>query len=260
MKKNFWLILGATVSLNVMADQPTTTPRPAEHANSIVDAQTNAPTRGARSGARRSSTRPAPRRPVVTELRTVPLVSGPAVVNVGAGPVDVRGRAGLAGEVIARVTNGEPVMVIEEVELKNSKADEPSAWAKIVLPEKAHAWVKSSYIDLNHTVNAKSKLNIRGGPGENYSVIGSLQPGDVVKELQTRNGWTEIETTTNAYAFMAAQYLKQGPAELAMITTPPATTTTVADTTTVTPATNDIAMPTPTPVISEPTPVITEPP
>jgi hypothetical protein len=150
-------------------------------------------------------------------------------------------------------------MVIEEVELKNSKPDEPSAWAKIVLPEKAHAWVKSSYIDANHTVNAKSKLNIRGGPGENYSVLGTLQPGETVKELSTKNGWTEIETTTNAYAFMAAQYLKQGPGELAMITTPPTTTTTLQDTTTITPATNDIAVPTPTTPVTEPTTQPVEP-
>src|SRR6185436_631253 len=147
MKKNFWLILGATVSLSVLADQPAT---PTTVAPDAHPASNSAP--APRSGARRTATRPAPRRNPAPELRTVPLVSGPAVVNVGRGPVNVRGRAGLAGEVIDKVTNGEPVMVIEEVELKNSKADEPSAWAKIVLPERAHAWVKSSYIDLNHTV------------------------------------------------------------------------------------------------------------
>src|ERR1041385_5942510 len=158
MKKNFWLILGASVSLSVLADQ-STTPAPTTMATDHA-ASTNTPAAGRRSGARRAATRPAPRRNPATELRTVPLVSGPAVVSVGRGPVNVRGRAGLVGEVVARVTNGEPVTVIEEVQLKNSKPDEPSAWAKIVLPEKAHAWVKSSYIDpANHTVNAKSKLN-----------------------------------------------------------------------------------------------------
>ena len=68
---------------------------------------------------------------------------------------------------------GDTVTVLEEITLKNSKADEPSAWAKIVMPSKAHAWVNTSFLDTNKTVIPK-KLNLRAGAGENYSVIGTL--------------------------------------------------------------------------------------
>jgi hypothetical protein len=44
-------------------------------------------------------------------------------------------------------------------------------------------------------------------------VIGLLHSGDAVKTITTKGDWTEIEAPTSAYAFMAAQYLKQGPAE-----------------------------------------------
>jgi uncharacterized protein YgiM (DUF1202 family) len=257
MKKNFFLIVGVMVSIStgVLADQPGTNAAPA----------------GTKAAAtHRTSTRP--RRPA-PEPRTVPLVAGPAVVAVGAGPVNVRGKAGLSGEVIGHVTNGEPVTVIEEVTLKNSKADEPSAWAKIALPDKAHAWVKASFIDpASKTVTAKSKLNLRAGPGENYSVLGTLEPGATVKEVDTKNGWIQIETPANTYAFVAAQYLKQESATAMAGTTEPATTNAIPETTMVTPATNELAMADMTGMtnmdmsgmtngtVMEPTPVVEEPP
>ena len=110
---------------------------------------------------------------------------------------------------IGKLTNGQPVNVIEEVTLKNSRPDEPSAWAKISLPETVNVWVHSAFIDRDTMTVKASKLNLRGGPGENYSVLGRVQKGDAVKELQTKGNWIEIEAPANAYAFVAAQYLTQ---------------------------------------------------
>lgn len=142
------------------------------------------------------------------DLRTVPLVAGPA--SVIASNVNVRGRAGLIGEVLTKISQGDSVMVLEEVILKRSKEDEPSAWAKINLPPGAHVWVNTTFLDEAKTVKPK-KLNLRGGPGENYSVVGTLEKGATVKEIQTRGAWMEIEPPAGAYAFVAAQYLKQEP-------------------------------------------------
>jgi uncharacterized protein YgiM (DUF1202 family) len=135
--------------------------------------------------------------------------------------VNVRGQAKLKSEVVTRITKGQSVTVIEEIVRNNSGPEEPSAWAKIVLPPGAHVWINTAYIDASsQTVKAK-KLNLRSGPGENYSVIGRLQSGDAVKTITTKGDWTEIEAPTSAYAFMAAQYLKQGPAEAPAPTPPP---------------------------------------
>ena len=66
---------------------------------------------------------------------------------------------------MARLTKGEQVTVIEEIILKNSGPDEPSAWAKIELPPGTHGWVNRQFIDAaTKTVKAAS-LNLRGGPG-----------------------------------------------------------------------------------------------
>jgi uncharacterized protein YgiM (DUF1202 family) len=140
-------------------------------------------------------------------LQTVPLAMGPAFVI--ANNVNVRAQAKLKSEVIGKLTNQEPVTVIEEIVRNDSGPDEPSAWAKINLPAGAHTWVNTSFIDSNtKTVKAK-KLNVRSGAGENYSVIASLKQGDAVKEVTTKGDWTEIEAPAGAYAFVAAQFLRQ---------------------------------------------------
>jgi uncharacterized protein YgiM (DUF1202 family) len=220
-------LLAALISTSVLADQPA----------------------GAPTGSPAAS--PPVRVSAASELRSIPLVPGPAVVV--ANRVNVRGRAGLIGEVIGKLTNGQPVTVIEEVTLRNSRPDEPSAWAKIHLPESIPVWVHSSFVD-RAAMNVKAtRLNLRGGPGENYSVLGSLEKGATITELQTKGDWLQIQAPEHAYAFVAAQYLRQDasttPAIVDAGTTPvveaePTTPTTVTETPDIAPAT-DIATTTP---------------
>ncbi len=226
MKIKFWSVYVALISTSLLAQQDTnstSTPSaapaapieapaaPAVMSQAPVEpASTNAPAAKPAKKKSKHAKKPAA---LAREIKTVPLVAGPAVV--AANHVNVRAHAGLKGEIIARMTNGEPVTVIEEIRLNRSGVEEPSAWAKIALPEKAHAWVKASYIDSTTKTVIPKKLNLRGGPGENFSVLGTLQHGDAVKEIITKGSWMQIESATNAYAFMAAQYLSQEPAALA---------------------------------------------
>jgi len=155
--------------------------------------------------------------------------------------VNVRSRAGLAGEVLTHVTNGEPVTVVEEIHLKKSGPDEPSAWAKILLPSDTKVWVKSSLLENGA---AAKKSNLRAGPGENYGVLGTLNKGDTVQVVDTKGDWTQIQPPANAYAFIAAQYLKQeeGGAGATIAANP--TTTPMADTNTPATTTTMPEMPT----------------
>ncbi len=189
MNKKVWTIVAAMISTSVLADQP---------AVSSVSSVPGLPAAAAAPASKVSS---------VSELRTVPLVPGPAVVS--ARRVNVRGRAGLIGEVIGKLTNGEPVTVIEEVALKNSKPDEPSVWAKIKLPDSIPVWVHGSFVDRSAMTVKANRLNLRGGPGENYSVLGRIERGQAIRELQAKGDWIQIEAPADAYAFVAASYLKQ---------------------------------------------------
>jgi uncharacterized protein YgiM (DUF1202 family) len=208
--------------------------------------QATLPTMSAGTNAVRVS--PAPGNlPAPSEVRSEPLVPGPAVV--AANRVNVRGQARLRSEIVARMTNGEPVVVIEEIRLRRSGPDEPSAWAKIALPAKAPAWVHTSYVDAATKTVTASKLNVRSGAGENYSVIGTLQKGDVVREVQTKDNWMQIEPPPGSYAFIAAQYLKQDAPTIAAAQTMPADSATATEATaTATPV--ETATITETPVVA----------
>ena len=167
------------------------------------------------------------------------LVAGPAVI--ASSNVNVRGQAALRGEVVARLNKGEPVTVLEQINLEKHKAGEPAQWAKIAFPTNAQAWVNTTYIDATNKTVLPKKLNLRAGPGENYSVVGLLEKGALVREIKNKDNWMEIEAPTNAYAFVAAEYLKQeapvvaaAPAPATPAPTPaPVVPTTVAEAPTV---------------------------
>jgi SH3-like domain-containing protein len=137
---------------------------------------------------------------------TIALVPGPAEVVAN---INARGQAGLKGEVVAHLKKGETVAVLGQINLDKHKAGEPAQWAKIALPSTTHAWVKSSYIDATSKTVLPKKLNLRAGPGENYSVLGVIERGTAVNQVTTKDDWMQIDPPANSFAFVAAMYLKQ---------------------------------------------------
>jgi len=204
----------------------------------------------------------------------VSLVSGLAVFAASAGQtavvkkdrVNVRGQASQKSEVVTQLKKGETVTVLEEIEAKKPKKGEPVKWARIQLPANTPVWVYSPYVELvNKTVNIK-RLNVRAGPGENFSVLCRLDRGTPVREIRVVENWMEIEAPTNASAFVAADLLViQPPATTPTLaqTTPtpePAPTTVENVTTEPKPAPVTDATPAPTPALTQPaTPAATTP-
>jgi uncharacterized protein YgiM (DUF1202 family) len=252
MKNNYWLIFGLVLSTGLQAQQATNNPAPAPAAAAAPDAtavvasaKTNAPAAQStkkKSGKKTEKKSAAKKRDAAADLRTVPLITGPAAVV--ASNVNVRGQAKLRSEVVARITKGQSVMVVEEITLNKSGPDEPSAWAKILLPPNVRVWVHGSFIDATNKTVIPSKLKLRAGPGENYSVLGMLRRGETVKETNTKGEWVEIEPPSDAYAFVAAQYLKQEPAGAAVASAPetPLTPEPVSEPPVIATATNEPAV------------------
>jgi uncharacterized protein YgiM (DUF1202 family) len=199
MKMNCWLTLGVMVALSAVAQDNTNSsntlpPIPAPSA-AVAPAPATEPA---------IAPAPAPVKPL--HEPPVSLVPGPAQVVAN---INARGQAGLKGEVVSHLKKGETVTVLEQINLDKHKANEPAQWAKIALPSSTHVWVKASYVDAaSKTVTAK-KLNMRGGPGENYSVLGIIERGTAVNEITTKGDWIQIDPPGNSYAFVAAMYLKQ---------------------------------------------------
>jgi hypothetical protein len=247
MKTNCWLILGVMLSTSLTAQQVTSpppavvAPAPAAPPSRAV---TKAPptkspsTKAAQTkGAPKSAPKQAPaaKNPVVVE-KPVMLVPGPATIVTS--NVNVRGQAALNSEVVTRLSKGETVTVLEQINLEKHAAGEPAQWAKIAFPTNAHAWVSTAFIDATNKTVLPRRLNLRSGPGENFSVVGLLERGAPVREIVTKGNWVEIEAPASAYAFVAAEYLKQELPVIAAAATAPAPT----------PAPN----PTPTPVVEAP--------
>jgi len=120
--------------------------------------------------------------------------------------INVRGQPSLVGEVVTQLQRGEQVTVLEYVQNERAKAGEPTNWARIKLPANTPVWVYAPMIK-EGTV-AASRLNLRAGPGDNYSVIGRLSKGDKVNQIRTMGDWIEIEAPATAYAFVDASLIK----------------------------------------------------
>ena len=216
MKTNCWLILGVMLATSAVAQNnpnagatapAPTTPPPAAAA---APAAPPAPEAGAPAETKKPVKHrhhAAPANVVPLSEPPVALVPGPAQVAVKS--LTARGQAGLKGEVVSHLKQGETVTVLSQINLDKHKANEPAQWAQIAFPASAHVWVFAKFIDkANNTVLTK-KLNMRGGPGENYSVLGTLEHGASVNVIRTKGEWLEIEPPANAYAFVAAMYLSQ---------------------------------------------------
>jgi uncharacterized protein YgiM (DUF1202 family) len=247
MKTNYWLILGTMLATSVIAQNSNPLPEIPPPAN--APAAEPAATPAAPAAAPKKKRVVAPKK--ISEP-TVTLNPGPAEVN--APQINVRGQAGLKGELIAHLVKGDTVNILEQINLGKHAPNEPAQWAKISYPSKAKVWVAGKFIDANKTVSSK-KLNMRAGPGENYSILGSLERGTPVHEVETKNGWVQIEPPANTYAFVAAMYLKQE-ANVAMNNSNPSPTpvpTPAGEEPQPTPQPNPPMMP------PEPPPVIPEP-
>ena len=255
MKKNFWLTIGVallTTGLLVRADAQLTPGTP----------QTQPPVKAPakkKAAAKPAKTVKAPVEKTSAAMEK-PIVLSPGAATVSGNNVNVRGKASFNGEVFTKLKSGDSVAVIEQVIVEKPKAGEPAQWAKIAYPAGAHVWVHSSYVDDNKTVKPK-KLNVRTGPGENYSIVGVIEHGTALKEISTKGKWMEIEAPASAFGYVAATYLRQAPSAATVPPVvviappePPTTTTTgppapeLASTTTSVTATNPATEPTPVPV------------
>jgi uncharacterized protein YgiM (DUF1202 family) len=232
MKTNCWLTLGlmlattavAQVNTNKLPDipPPATTPAAPAAPQSIAppaDLGTNAPAKKAVKAKKKATKKKtsakhaenksgtSAEKSAVLPSAPVILVSGPATVV--ADNVNLRGQAGLKGEVVGHVKKGDTVTVLSEITLDKPKAGEPAQWAKIGLPAGTKVWIDSKYVDTTNNIVSVKKLNLRGGPGENFSVLGVIEKGAAVTPISTKGDWMQIEPPSSAFAFLAANFLKQ---------------------------------------------------
>ena len=130
------------------------------------------------------------------------------VVNTSS--LNVRSGPGTNYSKIGTLTKGTKVSVISE----------NNGWSKITYNGK-DAYVSSSYldnVDVNNPIQPEDKvetkevntssLNVRSGPGTNYSKIGTLAKGSKVDVLSESNGWSKINYNGKE-GYVSSQYLSK---------------------------------------------------
>lgn len=236
MNKKLWMSLAITLSTGLLAqhlaaqEQPAPTPEapappalvtnaPAPKSDKPVPKKKAAP-KTKPAAEKKAEVKPPALAPAAV-VDTAPILKlGPAIVKEK--NLNVRGQPAINSEVVTRLSKGDLVNVLEEITLKKPGVDEPAKWAKIVLPSSAFVWVHVDYVDSATKTVKATKLNLRSGPGENYSVLGRIPKGTVIKEIETKGNWIKIESPADAYGFVAAHLLTNAPTATEIAATTPA--------------------------------------
>ncbi len=251
MKLNHWfftaaIALGAFVASaqdTNLALPPVAAPAPV----TVAPVETNAPEA-------KPAAKPKPKKPHPKKKNQVMAFDPPLTAVVKDEVVNVRGQPSFVGEVISHVKKGEAVTVYETITLGSHETGEPSKWNRIAMPTNHVLWVDAQYVDAaSQTVKVK-KLNVRGGPGENYSIVGRLEQGAPIAEVRKEKGWIAINPPTNAYAYVAAECLTIQPAAPVAATPPPAAPVSAPPVVVQVPAEPPTPVPAPVAAQPEPTP------
>lgn len=90
--------------------------------------------------------------------------------------------------------------------------DKSYSWYKIRLPKHAKSFISQDFINIVATnvgeITGK-RVNIRGGAGLNFTVLGQLEKGtrvSIVKLLD--DGWVQIQPMDDSYGWVADKFLK----------------------------------------------------
>jgi hypothetical protein len=115
--------------------------------------------------------------------------------------INVRAQANVNSEVVTQLQNGQRVVVIDEIAAKNPGPKSPKRWYMIALPTGTPVWVSAAFVQ-DGKVSA-TRLNVRSGPGENFSVLGRINKGVAVSELRRQDKWLEIEAPEAVHGYVA---------------------------------------------------------
>jgi SH3-like domain-containing protein len=220
MKLKAWLLpaLAPLTALSVLAQTPNPLPPvaapPPSAAPATTDAEPAAKPAKVKAKAKHKKAAPA-------STNTVIVLDPPVTATVKCNVLDVRGQGSFTGEIITYLKKGENVTVLAEITLGHVRPNEPKQWSRIIMPANTAVWVDSDYIEADSMAVRAKKVNVRGGPGENYSVIAQLDKGTVVKEIGKKENWLEIAAPASAFAFVASEYLEKSSAAPEVAATPP---------------------------------------
>lgn len=144
--------------------------------------------------------------------------------------LNVRSEANTTSSIIAKLANGTKVQVIGQ--------DAKTSWYKINYNGKT-GYVSNKYIKINGEWNSSSSsttatgtrkttdnLNLRTGPGTNYSIVTNIPKGTVIDYYSESNGWAKVKYS-GKYGYVSTAYLTTNTSSSTTTTTKKITTANV---------------------------------
>ena len=110
--------------------------------------------------------------------------------------VNLRAKADLQAEVVGQIADGEFMTA------KSFQDD----WVEVMPPESVDLWVHREFIKDNQVM--APKLYVRGGPGINYTIVGTLQRGDTITPKGDFGEWIKIVPPTVCSLWVNRTYVQ----------------------------------------------------
>ena len=171
-------------------------------------------------------------KPVPLTLPTPPASIGLGVIT--GTRVSARGKATVHSQLVFRFGQNEPVNLLEEITLAAPKAGEPRKWYRVQVPLDAGLWVHHQFLHNQRIVTIvgndgkpsphtyasvkPNRLNVRGGAGDAFPVLGQLPQGtDVALTGAQKGKWLEIFAPGNCSVYVASQFVKRANGNVANI-------------------------------------------
>ena len=139
--------------------------------------------------------------------------------------VSARGKATVHSQLVFRFGQNEPVNILEEITLASPTAGEPPKWYRVQVPLDAGLWVHYQFLHNERIVNIAgndgkssphtfarvkpTRLNVHGGAGDEFPVLGQLPQGtDVALTGEQKGKWLEIHAPGNCSVYVNAEYVR----------------------------------------------------
>lgn len=139
----------------------------------------------------------------------------PQLLRVKGDRVNLRCRPVRDSEVVCQVGHGEQLssLIVQE------------EWYGVTPPANAPVWIHKDFVQNNAVV---SKLNVRGGPGINFSSVGALNKGDKITIVKTLGDWLQIVPPPGAVLWIHRDLVELATAVAPVVAEPVAIVPTVA--------------------------------
>lgn len=116
-------------------------------------------------------------------------------VSVNGSTVNVRAQASTDSAILWKLTQGYPLQI------EQREGD----WVKVRDFEDTLGWIHAPLVgNTPHRVIKVNVANLRSGPGTGNKVVGKMEQYEVVRTLEVKNDWVQIERSNGQKGWVSA--------------------------------------------------------